>query len=288
MISEKFVDVAGIRTRYFEKGEGHPLVLFHGGAFGSLPGPDSADDWGLNIDGLAQWFHVYAIDKLGQGYTDNPKSDKDYTMEAVVQHAYGFLQALGLRDLSVVGHSRGAYLVGRLALEHAELLQNCIIVDTATLGPGVSRNSVVHANPPEPRDSKSSHRWVYERYSYSDSHITEEWLTSATRIATLPKYQEAVAKMDSLSSTQFLPILAAQKAETLDQIQHGHLKVPTLLVWGYNDPTAPISMGHALFDLVAGSAPRAEMHVLNKAGHYSYREHPGEFNEVVRGFILHG
>ena len=173
-------------------------------------------------------------------------------MEAVVQHAYGFLQALGLRDLSVVGHSRGGYLVCRLALEHPDLFKNCIIVDSATLGPGIPRNPVVLANPPEPRDSKSSHRWIYEKYSYSDSHITEEWLETATRIGTQPKYREAVVKMDRLDSTQFLPFLAMQKDQTLNWILRGHLKTPTLLIWGYNDLTAPISTGHALFELIAG------------------------------------
>jgi 2-hydroxy-6-oxonona-2,4-dienedioate hydrolase len=38
-------------------------------------------------------------------------------MAAVVQHAYGFLRTLGLRNVHPVGHSRGAYLVARLTLE---------------------------------------------------------------------------------------------------------------------------------------------------------------------------
>jgi pimeloyl-ACP methyl ester carboxylesterase len=93
MIDEKFIDVNGIRTRYFEKGAGPIVVLFHGGHFGSHDAADCAEDWNLNFDGLAQWFHVYAVDKIGQGYTDNPKRDEDYTMATVVQHAYGFESA---------------------------------------------------------------------------------------------------------------------------------------------------------------------------------------------------
>lgn len=116
MTNEKFVDVDGIKTRYFEKGDGPVVVLFHGGHFGSHDCADCADDWGLNFDGLAKWFHVFAVDKLGQGHTDNPKRDEDYTMAAVVRHAYGFLKALGLRNVHPVGHSRGAFVVGRLAL----------------------------------------------------------------------------------------------------------------------------------------------------------------------------
>ena len=48
----KFVDVDGIRTRYFDAGEGELVVLFHGGNFGSAHGADCAADWNLNFDGL--------------------------------------------------------------------------------------------------------------------------------------------------------------------------------------------------------------------------------------------
>ena len=120
MTGEKCIDVDGINTRYFEKGSGPVVVLFHGGHFGSHDAADCSEDWSLNFDGLAEWFHVFAVDKIGQGFSDNPKRDEDYTMAAVVQHAYGFLKTLGLRNVHPVGHSRGAYLVARLALEHDE------------------------------------------------------------------------------------------------------------------------------------------------------------------------
>lgn len=151
MKNEKYIDIEGIRTRYFEAGSGPHLVLFHGGHFGSHDAADCAEDWSLNFDGLAQWFHVVAVDKIGQGFTDNPKSDEDYTMAAVVQHAYDFLKTLGLRIVHPVGHSRGAYLVARLVLEHPELFTSCILVDTNTLAPGISKNETVMANPPLPR-----------------------------------------------------------------------------------------------------------------------------------------
>ena len=76
----KFVDVDGISTRYFDKGKGETIVLFHGGNFGSHHGADCAADWNLNFDGLAEECRVVAVDKIGQGYTDNPETDDDYTM----------------------------------------------------------------------------------------------------------------------------------------------------------------------------------------------------------------
>ena len=287
MAEEKYVDVDGIRTRYFEKGQGKTVVLFHGGNFDSHDAADCAADWDLNFSGLAKWFHVYAVDKLGQGYTDNPKTDGDYTIAAVVKHAYGFLQAMGVQDVHLVGHSRSGYLVARLTLEHSELVKSCIIVDSNTLAPGVGRNDIVMANPPKPRLSKQSQRWILEKYSFSTNHISEEWVEALTRIAALPKYQEAVTKMEGagLKTTLFLPHLARQKEETLGRIRDGHRRTPTLVIWGYNDPTATLNQGQALFDLIAASEPRSQMHIFNQAGHFTYREHPEKFNDVVRGFI---
>ena len=59
MTGEKYIDVDGIKTRYFEKGSGPVVVLFHGGHFGSHDAADCAEDWSLNFDGLAERFHVF-------------------------------------------------------------------------------------------------------------------------------------------------------------------------------------------------------------------------------------
>ena len=284
---EKFVDVEGIKTRYFEKGTGENLLLVHGGVFGSNDAADCCFDWGLNFDALAQWFHVVALDKLGQGLTDNPRSDEDYTMAAVVRHAIGFLEAVGLREVHVVGHSRGAYAAARMTLERGDLVKSCIPVDTNTLAPGTGRNHIVMADAPEPRLSRDSQRWVLERYSYGFDHITDDWLDAVTEIARLPKYQEAVKKIiaQGLRKSLFLTRHSRQKEETLGWIRDRGLQKPTLLVWGYNDPTATLGQGLRLFEVMAGSEPRTRMHIINQAGHFSYREHPKEFNEVLRGFI---
>ena len=288
MTNEKFVDVDGIRTRYFEKGEGDSLVLIHGGNFGHNLTASSALTWFLNFDGLAQWFHVYAVDKLGQGGTDIPKHDEDYTMAAAVQHIHGFLQAMGLRDVHLLGHSRGAYLVARLTLEHPELVKTCIIVDSNTLAPGIGRNETVHANPPEPRLSKESQRWAMEKYAFSHDHITDEYAEALAQIAAQAQYRVALEKMETegLRTNLFLPSLAEQKEETLGWIKEGRLKTPTLVIWSYNDPTATIGQGQELFSLIAGSAPRSQMHVFNQSGHQPHQEHPEDFNRVVRDFAL--
>ena len=121
---EKFVDVDGVRTRYYDVGRGSPVLLIHGGQPGSY---DSVDDWSLNIGPLSKHHRTIALDKLGQGLTDNPRSEGDYTLTAITNHLRRFVQILDLEQLSVVGHSRGALPAAVLALSEAERV-SCLIV----------------------------------------------------------------------------------------------------------------------------------------------------------------
>jgi hypothetical protein len=51
----KFMDVTGARTRYWEGGEGEPMLLVHAAQFGELC---SLDEWDVVLDEPAQSFHV--------------------------------------------------------------------------------------------------------------------------------------------------------------------------------------------------------------------------------------
>ena len=127
-----FADVDGIRTRYYDEGAGSPILLIHGGDFRSY---STADDWSLNIGPLSQRHRVIALDKLGQGHTENPTSGRDYTLSATARHVVAFVRALGLGDLTVVGHSRGALSAAVLALEEPGRVRRLVVIDTNTLAP---------------------------------------------------------------------------------------------------------------------------------------------------------
>ena len=279
--------MGGIRTRYLEAGEGEPLVLFHGGNMGSGNMAECAEDWELNLPGLARHFRVVAVDKLGQGYTDNPPTDADYTMAATVRHAHNFVIALGLERVNIAGHSRGGYLVTRLTLDYPDLIKSSIIVDTNTLAPGVPASQQVLANPPVPRLSRESQRWIIQHYSFSPTHITDSWLDKICHVAALPKSIESVEKMRDrrLSARQFMPHLNSDKGEVFARLRDDGMKRPTLVMWGKNDPTAILAQGQIIFDLVARRQAETQMCVLNRAGHFCFREQPAAFNSAVTGFI---
>jgi pimeloyl-ACP methyl ester carboxylesterase len=286
----RWIDVDGIRTRYYDEGRsegpGAPIVFIYGGNFGTGDSASSAHTWNLQLAPLAARHRVIAFDKLGQGFTDNPRND-DYTMQAVVRHAAGFLRALKLPPVHIVGHSRGGYAAVRLTLEHHQLVRSVTVVNSGTLSPGVGTNEVVLSRPPHPRGSRECVRWVYQRYSFSPSVVTDDWVDAVMETLALPKYRESVRKMEEekLSTRLFLPQLAREKRETLQWLADGRLQRPAQVVWGFDDRTAVIDRGIELFQLIARHEPRAQFHVINQSGHFPFREHPERFNALLSRFV---
>ncbi len=285
----RFVDVDGIRTRYYEDGAGEPLVIFHGGQFGSLY---SLDCWSLNFDGLAERFHVYAVDKLGQGYTDPPLCDEDYTLGGLIRHEQGVLDALGIDAAHLMGHSRGALLATRLVLAKPERARTLVIVDSDSTAPrlpdvvpGTFYAEIAERTPPGP-PTLATVRLEPDAQAYSPEQVTDDFLARMLEIAQLLPLQEAQERMKTLAETHWLPSLEAQREATLRTIDEVGLPVPTLVVWGFNDRSAPLRVGQALFQRICARTAHAEMHILNHAGHYSFREQPAAFNRLLAGFCL--
>jgi 2-hydroxy-6-oxonona-2,4-dienedioate hydrolase len=280
--NEKFVDVGGIRTRYFEKGKGETIILLHGSYFGADLSADCAANWSRNFEDLSQWGRVIALDRLGQGYTDNPRRVEDYTMAAVNAHVRDFIRTLGLSNVHLVGHSRGGYVACRTTLDNPELIKTCVLIDSGTLAPGTTPMEILFKDTPEPRLTKESQRWVLQRYSFGQEHIDDEWVGALADVAATEKYKKALSIVDH---SPYAAHLTKQKAETFELIRTKGMQKPTLVIWSFNDPTAVLERGHALFAMIADKEPRAQMHVINKAGHFNYREHPKEFNAVLQSWV---
>ena len=282
--NEKYVDVDGVRTRYFEKGTGETILLLHGSYFGADLSTDCAANWSRNFQGLAQWAHVIALDRLGQGRTENPKREEDYTMAAVVGHTAAFMRTIGLDNVHLVGHSRGGYIACRTTLDYPELIKTCVLVDSGTLAPGTTPMEKIMAGTPEPRLTKESQRWVLQRYSYGYDHIDNEWLDELVAVAATDKHEKARSIVE-VENSPYTAHLKIHKAETHKIIRERGMQKPTLVIWSWNDPTAVIARGHQLFEMIADKEPRAQMHIFNKSGHFVYREHPKEFNAVLQSWI---
>lgn len=287
MGEEKWIDVDGYRTRYFDAGKGEPIVFVHGVQMGSTDGSSSARTWELNFLVLAARHNTISLDRIGQGYTDNPKTDADYTMHASVQHVISFLDKLGRKPYHLVGHSRGGYIVTRITMERPDLVKTSVCVSSGTLSPGWSRTHIAVRNRPQPEATRESIRWYLERYSYNPKIVTEEWIDYSLAIGLTEKNCAAVDTMytQGLLKTQFAPQLHVQRGEVHRWLTAKGMPCPTLVVWGYNDPGADLEPGLQLIELFMKKQRHTEVRIFNRSGHFVYREHPAAFNRMLDGWV---
>jgi 2-hydroxy-6-oxonona-2,4-dienedioate hydrolase len=287
----KFIDVNGYRTRYFDSGSGpDTLILLHGGQ----PDPISptAQSWQQNFAALAKEFRVIALDNLGHGYTDNPRTPADYAAyyERVADHLYDFIEALGLGRVHLVGHSQGGWPVMRVALDHPELVRCVISVDTVlapfdrqgagTRNLAYTLTSITPAGGPTVeslfRDSEFT-AFTYNNLRWEDAERRYE-------LSKRPELEEARAAMAAGRMHPGNPYFRELRDNTLDELAAGKLKVPHLVIWGRNDPLADFDLGLQFFDIAGAGAVRTELWAVNRAGHSPMVEYPETFNETVIGF----
>ena len=223
------------------------------------------------------------------GYTDNPRTEADYTMGSVIEHTRGFLRTLGITGATLIGHSRGALPIARIAVDAPAMVKTMIIFDSNTLPPDdpvtpLDFYSKLEANPPPVPDEEYVTREP-KANSYLHAHITSDFVEEMVKIARSPKVMEARVNRNKLLDSLFLPDISKWKNETLDMIKAGRLKAPTLIIWGINDPSAPMKVGLDLLQIIASALPRTHFHAFNQAGHYVFREHAREVNQLIIDFV---
>jgi 2-hydroxy-6-oxonona-2,4-dienedioate hydrolase len=281
----KFVEVAGVRTRYYEAGQGEPMVLVHGEGFS---GHSSANTWVKNIPGLARRFHVFAPDKLASGLTGNPLDDKDYNIQGEIEHIYGFIRTLKLGQVHLIGQSRGGGLAFFLALLHPDVVRTLVIVDSNTAAPetGETDRQKVLANCPKEPDC-AEWRCRLRALSFKpEVAFDEAFFETGCYMASQPKALETVRKMAAGAGEPLRSQFNEWKKQWHERVRReGLLPMPVLLYWGRNDPSAMFRNGLALFDLIAEKNPHVRLLVANHAGHFHYREYPEEFNQHIINFI---
>jgi pimeloyl-ACP methyl ester carboxylesterase len=288
-LKAKFVDVNGIRTRYYEMGQGEVLLLVHGEGWS---GHSSANAWSKNIPGFAKRFHVFAPDKTGSGMTDNPKDEKDFNLQGEIDHLYNFIVTMKLGKVHLVGQSHGAGDILFLALQHPEVVRTLVLCDSNTAAPvGPTTRQQALANCPKEPDAEEWKCRIQAITARPDLAFDEEYFQAGAYMAGLPKAQETVARVKAGAGAPLYDMrpnsgFPQWKTAWLDRIKNeGILQVPVLLYWGRNDPSAVIANGWALFDVLAAKNPKVRMITVNQAGHFHFREYPDEFDDNVIHFI---
>jgi 2-hydroxy-6-oxonona-2,4-dienedioate hydrolase len=296
-LTAKFVDVNGVRTRYYDYGQGEAIVLAHGG---EPYGPSSsANTWSRNIRSLARKFRVLAVDRLAQGMTGNPKDDGDFSIQGEAEHMYQFIRAMKLDKVHLVGSSSGGAVMFRLALEHPEIVKTFTAVDSGPSGasvptsPGPTRLDALLAKCPPDRTSDEFGKCRTLSLAYSPDTVPPDFLKAQLWMRNLPKAVEARKRWTAIrAEPQRQAEERAYRERIAEKARSGALQVPILIYggkqdplhWGADEPHA-LRMELDFFDIVGAKNPRVKCIIVNKAGHLPHQEQPEQFNADLIQFI---
>ena len=131
---DEFVEANGLRFHYREWGDTrtrHAVVLLHGYA-------ETSEAWSDTAQDLAREFRVIAIDQRGHGQSDRA-TDRDYTRASQMEDLEAIIESLGLRSVTLIGHSMGGANAICYAAEHPEMVTALVVIETA---PEVLRSGI--------------------------------------------------------------------------------------------------------------------------------------------------
>lgn len=258
---------AGLRTNYHDAGEGFPLLLIHG----SGPGVSAWANWRLSIPALAPHARVLAPDMVGFGYTERPEGVV-YDMETWLRHIVGFLDAMGLPQVDMVGNSFGGALALALAIRHPQRVRRLVLMGAAgvpfALTAGLDAVWGYEASVP-------AMRGLLDIFAYDRRLVNDELAELRYRASVRAGVQEAFSAMFPAPRQRWVDALASPEAAIRALPHH------TLIVHGREDQVIPLSNSLTLNQWI----PRSQLHVFGRCGHWTQIEHAHSFARLVANFI---
>lgn len=261
IVNEKFLQIDGHKIRYLESGSSkNTLVLIHGlGA--------SAERWGKVVPLFSDSFHVVVPDLIGFGYSDKPTID--YTPDLFSEFLEKFFIATGIERPNIVGSSLGGQISVEYASIHSQEIEKLVLVSPA----GMMKQStpaldayIMAALYPNELSAKNA----FELMEGSGKSVDDNTVNGFIERMQLPN-----AKLAFMST-----VLGLKNSKSLAPKLES-ISIPTLIIWGANDPVIPINYA----DDFVSAIQDCRFYRMDGCGHTPYVEDPHTFAAKVLEFL---
>jgi pimeloyl-ACP methyl ester carboxylesterase len=270
--------------------DGPPVILLHGF-------PESHRTWRHQMDGLSDRWRVVAPDQRGFGASDKPRGVEHYETDRIVADLLALADALGVKQFTLVGHDWGGAVAWTAAMLHPLRVKRLVIVNAPH--PLLFQKSLVE----DEKQREASQYINFFRTPLAEAAITamgleaflERVLLSHSDATKLPAeerqhylddWKEPGALTAMLNWYRASKLVVPKPGEEAKAPLWTHapfpkLRMPTLVVWGLNDPALlPVQLG-GLDALVA------DLRIVTSpsAGHFITWEEPGTVTSAIRDFL---
>jgi magnesium chelatase accessory protein len=265
--SSSFVEAGGLTWHVQRMGEGPVVLLLHGtGA--------STHSWRDLAPRLAERFTVVAPDLPGHAFTGRPRS-RDLSLTNMTRLLCKLVEALDVQPAIIVGHSAGAAVALRMALDKC-VAPAAIVSLNGALFPfsGVARHvfppvaRLMLLNPFMPR--------IFTKQAQSPQRVERLIMNTGSKI---DETGLALYKRLFRQPGHVLGALAMMANWDLQPLQDalGEIETPVVLVAAENDKAIPPSTSMRARD----DLPNARAVYLRGLGHLAHEEAPGQIAEII-------
>lgn len=260
--SPKLVELpSGVRLEYAERGSasGIPVIFLHGYM-------DSWQSFNQVLPLLDESIHAYSISQRGHGSSDRP--EKGYSPEDLSTDLADFIQKLNIGSAIIVGHSMGATVAQRFALDYPYMIRALVLVSSFAsfkTNPGIAELQGIISKMDDPIDSG----FVYA--------VQKSTLFKPIAPSALQTYVNESMKVPArIWKAVAKDALTADYSKDLKE-----LSVPTLIIWGDKDVFCPKSDQNILVTAIK----RSRLLVYEGVGHAAQWEDPERFTRDLVDFI---
>jgi pimeloyl-ACP methyl ester carboxylesterase len=233
------------------------LLIVHGGGKG-------ARAWRKNAESLSKNFRVYIPDLPGFGYSESANGRFD--LPDYIDFVANFAEAVGIDSFYLMGHSIGGGISLHYALQFPQKVKGLVLISSWCLG-------------------YETALWIrFLSQPIFCKSFGEAGIAVMNGIESLVRRFHPRFKFDSPMSHVNMDIgtkminLKGQTTVLLNRLSQ--LLMPTMLVWGSNDPVVPAHQAYTAGELI----PDCEVHIFRGCGHSVYRERIEEFSQLFSNF----
>ena len=250
--------------RYWEAGAGRTLVM--------LPGlGHAASLYKYQLEGLYDEFRVIALDPRGHGESDKPEGGYNY--HTLAKDLDGFLRALDLNDVTILGHSGGCKIIlTYLELYGDSRLRAIVFSDDS---PCHLRDGIFSADQALAAiDAFQGPDAIAFSKGFSDQFLTGDAEESA---------KEAFYREGLKLPRPYLAKLFRWAAFGDWWDAYALVKVPTLVIGG-RVSKVPVKIAQGIHEAVPGSS-FVVFEADEGGGHAMFWEGPPKYNDSLRTFL---
>jgi len=276
---EKYVTVAGLRTRYIEQGRGPAVILLHGASLGS-----AADVFRRNLAPLADFgLRVIAYDQPGFGLSDDPP---DWGIGFRTDFILKFMDALGIDQAALVGHSQAGNMAAQLAVSHPDRITKLVVLGTGSLLPPLAESEAAKksAGPAEGEEGGDKEptaaevRELLQKNLYRQNLVTEDEVATRLRLSTGKNHRAFLARNAAGAKNKGKPKDPNKKAMWQ---RLGEVTQPLLMLYGRDDRGQAGKRAEEL----KRQQPALDLHILPNCKHLVQWDAEAEFHRLAGPFL---